>query len=72
VFVTTAINELLESGCVVEQLNRHFCVNPLSVSVNKNGKERLILDLRHVNQFVEKRKIKFERFKRSIKLRKKG
>jgi hypothetical protein len=60
VFVTTAINELLESGCVVEQSNRPFCVNPLSVSVNKNGKKRLILELRHVNQFVEKRKIKFE------------
>ena len=71
-FVTTAINELLESGCVVEQLNRHFCVNPLSVSVNKNGKERLILDLRHVNQFVEKRKIKFEGSKEALNYAKRG
>jgi hypothetical protein len=72
VFVTTAINELLESGCIVEQSNRPFCVNPLSVSVNKNGKERLILDLRHVNQFVEKRKIKFEGSKEALNYAKKG
>ena len=71
-FVTTAINELLESGCVVEQSKRHFCVNPPSVSVNKNGKERLILDLRHVNQFVEKRKIKFEGSKEALNYAKKG
>jgi hypothetical protein len=63
---------LLESGCVVEQLNRPFCVNPLSVSVNKNGKERLILDLRHVNQFVEKRKIKFEGSKEALNYAKNG
>ena len=35
-------------------------VNPLSVSVQSNGKKRLILDLRHVNFFVKKCKIKFE------------
>ena len=35
-------------------------VNPLSVSVQPNGKKRLILDLRHVNFFVKKSKIKFE------------
>ena len=35
-------------------------VNPLSVSVQSDGKKRLILDLRHVNFFVKKCKIKFE------------
>lgn len=35
-------------------------VNPLSVSVQSSGKKRLILDLRHVNFFVNKSKIKFE------------
>ena len=35
-------------------------VNPLSVSVQSKGKKRLILDLRHVNFFVKKSKIKFE------------
>ena len=34
-------------------------VNPLSVSVQSSGKTRLILDLRHVNFFVNKSKITF-------------
>ena len=35
-------------------------VNPLTVSINSKGKERLILDLRHVNKQVVLNKIKFE------------
>ena len=35
-------------------------VNPLTVSINGKGKERLILDLRHVNKQVVLNKIKFE------------
>jgi endonuclease/exonuclease/phosphatase (EEP) superfamily protein YafD len=35
-------------------------VNPLTVYVNSSGKERLVLDLRHVNTFVDKQKVKFE------------
>ena len=35
-------------------------VNPLSVSVQSSGKKRLVLDLRHVNLFVNNSKIKFE------------
>ena len=35
-------------------------VNPLSVSIQANGKKRLMLDLRYPNQFVKKSKIKFE------------
>lgn len=34
--------------------------SPLSVSIQSSGKKRLILDLRHVNQYVWKEKIKFE------------
>jgi hypothetical protein len=30
------------------------------MSVNHKGKESLILDLRHVNQYIEKRKHKYE------------
>lgn len=71
-FVKSAISELLDSGCIVEQSSRPFCVNPLSVSVNKNGKERLILDLRHVNQYIEKQKIKFEGSKEALNYAKKG
>ena len=35
-------------------------VNPLSVSVQLSGKKRLILDLRRVDFFANKSKIKFE------------
>ena len=43
-----------------------FVVNPLTVSVNAKGKTRLVLDLRHVNQFVEKQKVKFEGVKEGL------
>ena len=71
-FVSTAIHELIVSGCITEQSSRPFCVNPLTVSVNKNGKERLILDLRHVNKFIKKQKIKFEGSKEALQYAKKG
>ena len=35
-------------------------VNPLSVSVNSSGKERLILDLRHVNKYLKLTTFKYE------------
>ena len=61
VFVENAINKLLLNGAVKELKDQiPFIVNPLSVSVSASNKERLILDLRHVNQFVDKQKFKFE------------
>ena len=45
---------MVEYGCAPT------VVNPLSVSIQANGKKRLILDLRYPNQFVKKSKIKFE------------
>ena len=61
-FVTKAVKELLSTGRIKEVDSPPYVVNPLSVSV-KNGKERLILDLRHVNQHVFKQKIKFDDWK---------
>ena len=61
-FVTKAIMELLNTGRVKEVQTPPHVVNPLSVS-SKNGKERLILDLRHVNKYVFKQKIKFDDWK---------
>jgi hypothetical protein len=43
-----------------------FCTNPLSVSVNSSGKVRLILDLRHVNKFIHKFKVKSEDFNEAL------
>jgi hypothetical protein len=59
--VEQAINKLLESDAAMECTDiLPYVINPLTVSVNHKGKERLILDLRHVNQYIEKRKHNFE------------
>ena len=55
-FVEQAILELLQSNRVIEISEPAFVVNPLSVSVQATGKKRLILDLRHVNQYIVKAK----------------
>ena len=52
-FVTKAIKELLDTGRIKEVDTPPCVVNPLSVSA-RNGKDRLILDLRHVKQYVYK------------------
>ena len=64
-FVSKAVLELLNTGRVVETEHPPKVVNPLSVSVqgkDKDGNEklRLIIDLRHINKEVYKRKINFE------------
>ena len=61
-FVSDSIRELLESKRIDEVPFKPHVVNPLSVSSNK-GKHRLILDLRYVNDYLEKRKVKFEDWK---------
>ena len=41
-------------------------VNPLFVSVQANGKKRLILDLRYVNKFLRKIHVKYEDWKTAM------
>ena len=57
-FVETAIDELLRKQCIIEVDSQPYCCNPLTVSEGK--KLRLVLDLRHPNQFVKKFKFKYE------------
>ena len=59
-FVDQAISGLVDSGSVVNVQEKPHVVNPLTVSVNAKGKERLILDLRHVNEHIVLSKMKFE------------
>ena len=47
-------------------------VNPLSVSTHSSGKQRLILDLRHVNSFIFKPKFKCEDLNVAIQIFDKG
>ena len=57
-FADGAIRELIEGGLVTEVSERPHCCNPLTVS--DKGKLRLVLDLRHVNEFVHAKKFKYE------------
>ena len=60
VFVESAINDLVINGCVTEGFEASIIINPLSVSIQKSGKKRLILDLRQVNQFLYKCRFRCE------------
>ena len=59
-FVESAISELLSLECITEVFAPPAVINPLSVSIQKPGKKRLILDLLHVNQYLFKSKFRFE------------
>ena len=59
-FVESSINDLLALGCILEVHVEPKIVNPLSVSINKSGKKRLILDLRHINKCIFKNKFRCE------------
>ena len=58
-FVNEALAGLVETGCVLEVPFLLKVISPLSVST-KNNKKRLILDLRCVNKFIWKERIKFD------------
>ena len=57
-FVTEAIEDLLATNCIVEMETRPHCCNPLTVS--EGEKLRLVLDLRHVNKYLETRSFRYE------------
>ena len=65
-FVQQAISELLQSKRVIKTNSMPHVVNPLSVSVQPSGRLRLILDLRHVNNYVRKHNIKYEDWKTAL------
>ena len=71
-FVERSILERLKNHSILEVSSPPFCVNPLTVSVNNTGKERLILDLRHVNHFIQPLKVKFEGHREALSYVKKG
>ena len=65
-FVDQAVSELVNLGCARQVPFEPFVVNPLSVSINKSGKARLILDLSILNKCVRKDKFKFEDWKIAV------
>ena len=71
-FVNDAILELLITARGMELYKPPHVVNPLSVSIQPNGKKRLILDLRYINNFLIKRKVKYEDWKVALSYFQKG
>ena len=71
-FVNEAILELLHSGRVMELNRPPDVVNPLSVSIQPNGKKRLILYLRYINNFLIKQRVKYEDWKIALSYFQKG
>ena len=59
-FVATEIAGLVDRGVVIKTPYVPRVVNPLTVSENHEGKLRLILDLRFINEYISKDYIKFE------------
>jgi len=58
-FVSKELLKLLKTGRIEKLSQKPKFINPLSVAI-RNGKKRLILDLRHINYFVYKQKVKFD------------
>ena len=60
-FVSKEISKLLKSGALLEVNESDWTVcSPLGVTRNACGKQRLILDLRYVNQHLRVSKFKYE------------
>ena len=65
-FVESVLEVLCQSGRVIRCAVPLYVINPLPVSVQANGKKRLILDLRYVNRHLQKKDIKNEDWKVAI------
>ena len=57
-FVQNAIETLLSHGLIEELLTPAYCCNPLTVA--DKGKRRLVLDLRHVKEYLRLRKFRYD------------
>ena len=59
-FVTEAIQELVDNNCAAEVCTPPLVCSPLQVVARDGGKRRLVIDLRYVNQYLHKFKFKYE------------
>jgi len=59
-FVLEALQELVENRCIEKVQDPPHVCSPLSVVVNSQGKRRLVLNLRYLNQFLWTDKFKYE------------
>ena len=56
-FVTDAIIELCKNRCIQKVESRPHICSPILVVSNSQGKKRLVLNLRYLNQFLFKEKV---------------
>lgn len=59
-FVTNSLKELLQNRCIRKVDTRPHVCSPLAVVTNGEGKKRLVLNLRYLNQFLLKERFKYE------------
>ena len=59
-FVSQAIQELVLTGCVAMVASCPRVCSPLQVVTNARGKQRLVIDLRYINQYLHLTKFKYE------------
>ena len=62
-FVQEDVESLIKNSVVSQVQEIPKVVNPLTVAYNKNGKPRLVLDCRHINQYMHIFKFKYEDIK---------
>ena len=62
-FVNEAIAELLANQCVKQVIEESYSCSPLTVVQNAEGKLRLVLNLKYLNQFLSQVKFKYEDLK---------
>ena len=70
-FVTSAVLDLLATGCILKVDKRPFICSPLSV-FGGPSKKRLVVNLRHLNSFLWKQKFKYEDLHTALWLFEKG
>lgn len=59
-FVSNSVADLLRAKAIMIWPGQPRCVSPLNVATRANGKQRLILDLRHVNDYLMVPKFRME------------
>ena len=63
-FVEESILKLLTDGCIRSVKEPPHCINPLTVA-ERNSKQRLVLDLRHINKHIIQKSLNTKALKTS-------
>ena len=71
-FVDECIDQLLNSACIKELREAPYICSPFSVVESVSGKKGLVINLRHLNKFLFKRKFKYEDLRVAMLLFQKG